>query len=461
MTAQTNQTSTQLTADYLVVGAGAMGMAFVDELLSGNATATVVLVDRYAGPGGHWRRSYPFVSLHQPAAFYGVNSETLGRGGKSLASGVEVVGYFQRVLEKHLAAGRLSFYPHCEYTDAHEFSSTVTGENYSVEVKHKVVDATYMKVEVPSMRSPPYRVVHGVEVVPPNALADISKPYTGYVIVGAGKTGMDAVLYLLGLGLNADLITWIMPNDAWLLDRGNIHPDGLLQSLSKQQEVIAKSETLEALLLNLEADGVLMRIDKSVWAEKYRCATVNREELGQLRKVKNIVRSGRVVSIEDSQVVLENGSFNVPRQTLFVDCSANGLSNRPIVPVFAAKKITLQSVSMCQQVYSASLIAHVETAFNDLEMQNNLCRVVPHPETIDDYLYAVRIGAMNNATWGKHLSKWVRNARLSFRSHIPTWRLFLKMPHMIKLAPLVSKNLKTIAQQRETKKESAKSAKAT
>ena len=69
MTAQTNQTSTQLTADYLVVGAGAMGMAFVDELLSGNATATVVLVDRYAGPGGHWRRSYPFVSLHQPAAF--------------------------------------------------------------------------------------------------------------------------------------------------------------------------------------------------------------------------------------------------------------------------------------------------------------------------------------------------------------------------------------------------------
>jgi hypothetical protein len=456
MTDQSSSVSNHLAADYLVIGAGAMGMAFVDEILSGDFTATVVLVDRYAGPGGHWRRSYPFVSLHQPAAFYGVNSENLGSGGKSLASGLEVVAYFQRVLERHVASGRLKFFPHCEYLATAEFNSdftsTVTGEKYSVDVKRKLVDATYMKVEVPSMRPPPYRVTHGLEVVPPNGLADISSPYEQYVVVGAGKTGMDAVLYLLGLGLAPDLITWIMPNDAWLLDRGNIHPDGLLLSLGKQQEAMAKSETLQALLLNLEADGMLMRIDESVWAEKYRCATVNREELALLRSVKNVVRAGRVVSIEEGQVQLEKGSFSVPKQTLFVDCTANGLSNRPIVPVFSAQKITLQSVSMCQQVYSASLIAHVETAFSDLGMQNKLCRVTPHPETIDDYLYAVGIGAMNNASWGKHFPKWVRNARLSFRSHIPTWRLFMKIPHMTKLAPLVAKNLQTISQQRALEK---------
>lgn len=456
MAEQTQEGPIQLAADYLVVGAGAMGMAFVDEILTSDAAATVVLVDRYAGPGGHWRRSYPFVSLHQPAAFYGVNSETLGRGGKSLASGVEVIGYFQRVLEKHIASGRLSFYPHCEHTHAKEFTSSVTGAHYSVAVKRKLVDATYMKVEVPSMRKPPYRVAHGVKVVPPNALADISSPYAGYVVVGAGKTGMDAVLYLLGLGLNPDLITWIMPNDAWLLDRGNLHPDGLLQTLGKQQELMARSESLEALLLNLEADEMLMRIDESVWAEKYRCATVNRQELKQLRRIKNVVRSGRVVSIEDSQVILEQASLNVAKQTLFVDCSANGLSNRPIVPVFAPDKITLQSVSMCQQVFSAALIAYVETAFTDVDMQNDLCRVVPHPESIDDYLYAVRVGAINNASWGKHLPKWVRNARLSFRSHIPTWRLFSKLPKMAKLAPLVNKNLQAMTQQREAQKAAAK-----
>ena len=128
MTDQSSSVSNHLAADYLVIGAGAMGMAFVDEILSGDFTATVVLVDRYAGPGGHWRRSYPFVSLHQPAAFYGVNSENLGSGGKSVASGLEVVAYFQRVLERHVASGRLKFFPHCEYLFGPRRFKTKEGE---------------------------------------------------------------------------------------------------------------------------------------------------------------------------------------------------------------------------------------------------------------------------------------------------------------------------------------------
>ncbi len=66
-------------ADYLVVGAGAMGMAFLDTLVS-ETEARVVVVDRNHAPGGHWATAYPFVRLHQPSAFYGVNSLSLGRG---------------------------------------------------------------------------------------------------------------------------------------------------------------------------------------------------------------------------------------------------------------------------------------------------------------------------------------------------------------------------------------------
>ncbi|OBG22350.1 hypothetical protein A5764_13060 [Mycobacterium sp. 852002-51057_SCH5723018] len=40
-------------ADYLVVGAGAMGMAFTDTLVS-ETDARVVLVDRSHQPGGRW-----------------------------------------------------------------------------------------------------------------------------------------------------------------------------------------------------------------------------------------------------------------------------------------------------------------------------------------------------------------------------------------------------------------------
>jgi cation diffusion facilitator CzcD-associated flavoprotein CzcO len=46
-------------ADYLVVGAGAMGMAFIDTLVS-ETQARVVLVDRNHQPGGHWTTAYPF-----------------------------------------------------------------------------------------------------------------------------------------------------------------------------------------------------------------------------------------------------------------------------------------------------------------------------------------------------------------------------------------------------------------
>src|SRR5213080_366429 len=66
-------------ADYLVVGAGAMGMAFIDALIE-NADVSVIMVDRRHGVGGHWLDAYPFVRLHQASAFYGVASTVLGDG---------------------------------------------------------------------------------------------------------------------------------------------------------------------------------------------------------------------------------------------------------------------------------------------------------------------------------------------------------------------------------------------
>ena len=63
----------ELETDYLVVGAGASGMAFADTLVA-HTGAEVVLVDRRHRPGGHWLDAYPFVRLHQPSAYYGVES---------------------------------------------------------------------------------------------------------------------------------------------------------------------------------------------------------------------------------------------------------------------------------------------------------------------------------------------------------------------------------------------------
>src|SRR4029079_10119481 len=72
-------------ADYVVIGAGAAGMAFTDTLLH-HGTSTIAIIDAGHGPGGHWNDSYPFVRLHLPSHHYGVESRVLGdnsivRGG--------------------------------------------------------------------------------------------------------------------------------------------------------------------------------------------------------------------------------------------------------------------------------------------------------------------------------------------------------------------------------------------
>src|ERR1700751_4050816 len=68
-----------LDTDYLVVGAGAMGMAFTDALID-HADVHVTLVDRRHAASGHWQDAAPFVQLHPGSVFYGVASTQLGHG---------------------------------------------------------------------------------------------------------------------------------------------------------------------------------------------------------------------------------------------------------------------------------------------------------------------------------------------------------------------------------------------
>ena len=52
------------------------------------------------------------------------------------------------------------------------------------------------------------------------------KNYKSLILcIGAGKTGIDAVLFLLNHNVDEDKILWIMPNDAWLWNRDLIFPD--------------------------------------------------------------------------------------------------------------------------------------------------------------------------------------------------------------------------------------------
>ena len=431
--------------DYLVIGAGAMGLAFVDELLARRPDQQVVLVDKRAKPGGHWNDAYSYVSLHQPAAFYGVNSEKLGSGGAALATGTEVLAYYERVLDKLLRTGHLQYFPMCEYRGNRRFDSLIApGESYQVNVRAKTVDSTYMNVEVPSTTPPKYSVAPGATVVPPNDLPRVAAPQSRYVVIGAGKTGMDAVLFLVGQRVDPASITWIVSNDAWLLDRDHLAPGQVLGWFVDQLELIARSSTLQDVYAHAEAKKSLLRLDPLVWPSKFRCATVNRHEAKRLRAVKNVVRMGRVVSVQPDSIVLQGGEVPTDGHTLHVDCTADGLAKRAPRPVFDGNHITLQSLFMCQQVFSASLIGYLESRYEDELTKNELCQVVPHPEFNRDYVSAMATSYSNIENWTREISGWLRKSRLSLAHHESPWRLLVNLRRIKRIGPLAAHSMRQI-----------------
>ncbi|EAQ96817.1 hypothetical protein [Congregibacter litoralis] len=413
--------------DYLIVGAGAMGMAFADVLMH-ESEATITMVDRYHQPGGHWNLAYSYVRLHQPSSFYGVNSRPLGKdridtrgnnkGLYELASKAEICAYYDELMREFLGTGRLQYFPMSEYRGDGNIQSLTSPEIHRIQAG-TVVDATFMNVQVPAMAAPAYAVADGVHCVAPNALTTLRGEYANYTVIGAGKTSFDACLFLLDSGVSPDAISWIKPREAWLWDRAYAQAGELfeesIQTLSQMQvRVVAESESVDDFFARAEAAGLVLRIDESEAPTMFRCATVTKTEIEKLRSIKNVLRLGRVERIERERIVLEQGTHNYGAQTLFVDCTADGLARRPPEPVFRDGRITLQSVRTCQQVFSAAFIAHIELSEKDQAEKNRFCTPVPHPDCDTDYLRNMLADLVNGLAWQEDpaLMAWMKAARL-------------------------------------------------
>ena len=419
--------------DYLIVGAGAVGLAFADTLLA-ETDAHITIVDRHGKPGGHWNDAYSFVSLHQPSAFYGVNSLPLGhdridetginQGLYELASGPEVSGYFEKVMNQRLlASGRVQYFPMSNYQGDGRFVSLLSGKETQLRIRKKTVDATYFGTTVPSTHKPQFVVEPGVDFVPLNELPHLWKRSQGmpkhFVIVGAGKTGMDAACWLLASGADPESISWIVPRDSWLLNRLKTQPgiDFFEETIAGQadmMEACALATDVDDLFDRLEACGVMLRIDPNVRPTLHRYATVSTGEVAQLARIKNVIRKGRVTSISPSSVVLEGGQETFGEGTLFIDCSASAVEDRPAVPVFQGDLIVPQMIRLPQPAFSAALTAYVEANYEDDTTKNGLCGSIPLPRTLDLYPRAVLGNMMNQLAWSQDpkLREWIRESRL-------------------------------------------------
>jgi len=424
--------------DYLVIGAGAAGMAFTDALIE-DSDADVVMVDRRHRPGGHWNDAYPFVRLHQPSAYYGVNSRVLGTdtidevgpnaGFYQRATAAEICDYFFRVMEEHLLpSGQVRHFGMSDYlgdaSGEHQFVSILSGEITTVRVRRKLVDATYLETSIPSTHTPAFTVDPGVRFIPVNGLVALTEPATGYTVIGCGKTGMDAVVWLLESGVAPESIRWIRPRDAWIIDRAYSQPldlvTKLMESVSLNVEAAAEAESVGDLFRRLESSGQLVRIDPNVEPTMYRCAIVSQTELELLRSVTNVVRMGRVMHIGTDEIVMEEGSIPTDAGHVHVDCTAAGLRVNPGRPIFEPDRITLQQVRWCQPTFNAALIGFIEATRDDDEAKNWLCPPNPYPTEVGDWIATNLVSNEAASRWtDPDLQAWLEGARLNAARGIP------------------------------------------
>ncbi len=419
----------ELETDYLVVGAGAAGIAFTDELLA-HSDAHVTIVDRRHAPGGHWRDAYPFVRLHQPSRFYGVSSLALGQdaidavgtnaGFYELASADEICAYYERVVYRHfLGSGRVRYFPNCEYLGEHRFASRLTDAAWQVRVKRKLVDTTYIEGEIPATCAPPFELADGVRCVPAGDVPRIRDIPERYVVIGAGKTALDVCVWLLEQGVPASRIRWIKPREAWWLNRKFHQPLTLLPELyrgaARQFEVMAGAGSVAELFERLEEQELVLRVDPDVRPTMFHGAIVSESERTLLRGITDVVRMGHVRRITRDEIVLDEGRVPTSEGTLHVHCASRALACPPLRPIFEPARITVQPFQWGFACFQFAMLGVIEATVANDEEKNRMCPPLRFWDESEDFLGAMlaTLAGERARRASPELAGWLKTTRLN------------------------------------------------
>ncbi|NYE36016.1 hypothetical protein F4692_001120 [Nocardioides cavernae] len=394
-------------ADYLVVGAGAMGLAFTDALVD-HADARVLVVDRRDGVGGHWRGAYSFVRLHQPSPFYGVASTPMsdavqGDGPEAglcnRASRAEVLAYYDDVRARLEGTGRVQVMTSTAYAD--RAVTGPDGRRLELPAHCRVVDARYLSPAIPAEVPPPFAVGDDVRVVPVNDVVGLD-PDGPFVVVGSGKTATDAIVRLLTTGTAPDRVCWVRPREPWMFNRAVVQPDPALflgASADLWENAVA-ADSVDDLLLRVEEAGVLLRFDRSVVPTMARVPILGEWELDLLRTVEHVVRRGHLRAVERGRLRFADGTdVRVADDAVVVHCAAHGLRTPPMVPQWGADQITLQTVRTGFPCFGAALTGYVEATRTDDAEKNRLCPPNHYGDTPADWVEMNVIGTRNAAAF--------------------------------------------------------------
>ncbi|MEL7446997.1 MAG: NAD(P)-binding protein [Pseudomonadota bacterium] len=428
---------TDFETDYLVIGAGAVGMAFTDTLLDEDPDCHITIVDKHAKPGGHWNDAYSFVTLHQPSSTYGVNSMELctkrvdqhghNTGMYPLAKHAEILAYYEQLMnDRFLPSGRVKYLPLTEYREGHVVKGILSGEEQTIGVRRKLVDGTYFQTSVPSTHKPGYEIGEGTPFAIPGDLPalwkDIDNLPEHFVIVGAGKTAMDTGVWLLEAGVPADRIGWVRPRESWLFNRKYLQPaehhlDRLIEFQLGQMRAAAASESGDEMFAKLGEQGLMLRIDPETKPEMFHFAVISEAEVELLRGIKSVYRQGRVKRIDPGKMHFADEVVDVPKGTLFIDCTASAVpfdARGNQRPFFDGDTITLQLAQSPFVPYSAALAAFLEANFETDDEKNALIPPAPLTDTPSTYpaAFFANLRSTGLLAANEKVSAWNSKSRL-------------------------------------------------
>ncbi len=464
---------TDFTTDYLIIGAGAVGLAFADTLLDEDPDCHITIVDKHAKPGGHWNDAYPFVALHQPSSTYGVNSMELcpdrvdthghNKGMYPLAKHPEILAYYGKLMnERMLPSGRVAYFPLTEYRgcadNEHQLRGILSGNKASVTVRRKLVDGTYFQTSVPATHTPAFAIAPGTRFTIPGDLPGLWKQAHDlpehFIVLGGGKTAMDTAVWLLEAGVAPERIGWVRPRDSWMFNRRLLQPahvaiEGLVEFQLALVECAAASDSGDAMLLKLEERGVFLRLDRSVTPKMMHYAVISEAEVEMLQAITQVYRQGRVTSIEPDAMHFRDNTVAVQQNTLFIDCTATAVpfnARADVKPCLDGDRITLEVVQTPFLPYSAALAAFLEANFETDAEKNALCPPTPLTDNSDTYPYAVMVNLFSNGTLSQNEKTNSFNARSRLHPTGPAVAKMIatsdpRLAALAKLGPAIQANM--------------------
>lgn len=402
-------------ADVVIVGAGLAGLSALvvaNKYLTSNEYA--LIADIRPSFGGHWQDTYGYVRLHQPYNYFTAYDKPwqLERDPLYLASGHEVFEHLNQIGQAEMKThGTKALFSHRYIShqvhgdEVHVMFESVQNPNNKVLVRtKKLIDAfplTHPEIKPLNISSTkvksitPNMLSETIDNIKENNINNERKCH--FIIVGSGKTGMDAVKFL------DDSITTpqslIAGNGMALLCRDVFFPRNILQRMFGGKThfdmfVYAVEEwdgnNENELMRELVRSGIML----SCVDDPHSCfhALQSRQEMANVKRIlgDSIVK-GRMKDIIEVDgvptLVMEDGTRkHIPGlnndqvdDIFVVNCTARLVDDKPATPLLTGNNMVLSPQTVLLHTgWSAAMMTHMWFGGKLSDVQDRFYRVCYH-----------------------------------------------------------------------------------